>query len=73
MHVCHITNLFAFLGPLQSAGHTATLVNKSQRPDRMVMIFGHSPRYGHLHTVQEFIFGKFFFYVYFLLAFFILA
>lgn len=46
------------LGPLQSAGHTATLVNKSQRPDRMVVIFGHSPRYGHLHTVQEFIFGK---------------
>ncbi|XP_034232301.1 attractin isoform X1 [Thrips palmi] len=44
-------------GPLQSAGHTATLVNKSQRPDRMVIIFGHSPRYGHLHTVQEFIFG----------------
>lgn len=23
----------------------------------MVVIFGHSPRYGHLHTVQEFVFG----------------
>lgn len=47
------------LGPLKSAGHTATLVtNKQKKNERMVIIFGHSPVYGYLNTVQEYYFGK---------------
>ncbi|XP_046382799.1 attractin-like protein 1 isoform X2 [Ischnura elegans] len=46
-------------GPLRSAGHTATLVpgHLSRRSDMMVVIFGHSPIYGYLNTVQEYHFG----------------
>ncbi|XP_054290142.1 attractin-like protein 1 [Macrosteles quadrilineatus] len=45
-------------GPMHSAGHTATLVtNKQKKSERMVVIFGHSPIYGYLNTVQEYHFG----------------
>ncbi|XP_039300291.1 attractin-like protein 1 isoform X2 [Nilaparvata lugens] len=46
-------------GPLKSSGHTATLVttNKQKKSEKMVVIFGHSPTYGYLNTVQEFHFG----------------
>jgi len=47
-------------GPLQSAGHSATLITR-RKSDRMIVIFGHSPIYGYLNTVQEFQFGKPFF------------
>ena len=50
-HVC---------SPLRSVGHTATVVaTQSKKSDRMIVIFGHSPIYGYLNTVQEFYFGKF--------------
>ena len=39
-------------GELRCAGHTATLVE-----NRMMIIFGHSPKYGFLDTVQEYHFG----------------
>ena len=39
------------------AGHTATLVHGSARKELMVVIFGHSPQYGYLNTVQEYHFG----------------
>lgn len=47
-------------GPLKSAGHTATLVSSKNKRmvERMVVIFGHSPVYGYLNTVQEYYFGK---------------
>ncbi|XP_073969504.1 attractin-like protein dsd isoform X2 [Rhodnius prolixus] len=46
-------------GPLKSAGHTATLVSSKNKRmvERMVVIFGHSPVYGYLNTVQEYYFG----------------
>ena len=40
-------------GPIHSMGHTANVVAK-----RMIIIFGHSPKYGYLDTVQEYHFGK---------------
>ena len=40
-------------GELHSAGHTATVVQ-----NRMIVIFGHSPQYGYLDTVQEYHFGN---------------
>jgi len=55
-----------FLGPLRSAGHSATLIKSQGHDDRMVIIFGHSPLYGYLNTVQEFVFGEFILYPYFL-------
>uniref|UniRef100_T1IQI0 NOC3-like protein n=1 Tax=Strigamia maritima TaxID=126957 RepID=T1IQI0_STRMM len=36
--------------PLEVVGHTATVVN-----DRMIIIFGHSPVYGYMNTVQEYV------------------
>jgi len=39
-------------GEIHTAGHTATTVE-----NRMIVIFGHSPRLGYLDTVQEFHFG----------------
>uniref|UniRef100_A0A1B0BSW5 CUB domain-containing protein n=1 Tax=Glossina palpalis gambiensis TaxID=67801 RepID=A0A1B0BSW5_9MUSC len=51
---------YAMCGPLRISGHTATLVpgfgDKYSYP-YMVSIFGHSPQYGYLNTVQEFNFG----------------
>ncbi|XP_023034074.1 attractin-like protein 1 isoform X2 [Drosophila willistoni] len=47
-------------GPLRVAGHTATLVpgfGDKNNYQYMVVIFGHSPQYGYLNTVQEFNFG----------------
>ena len=35
------------------AGYTATVVQ-----NRMIVIFGHSPQYGYLDTVQEYHFGN---------------
>lgn len=54
----HSSNGSRLCGPLQSAGHTATVVlTQSKKSDRMIVIFGHSPIYGYLNTVQEFYFG----------------
>ena len=36
-------------GPIHSMGHTATV-----QTNRMIVIFGHSPKYGYLDTVQEY-------------------
>lgn len=43
---------YTLCGPLKSAGHTAIVVQ-----DRMIVIFGHSPHFGYLNTVQEYYFG----------------
>ncbi|KAH8291888.1 hypothetical protein KR054_001951 [Drosophila jambulina] len=51
----------AMCGPLHVAGHTATLVpgfGDKNNYQYMVVIFGHSPNYGYLNTVQEFNFGS---------------
>ena len=40
-------------GPIHSMGHTATV-----QSNRMIVIFGHSPKYGYLNTVQEYHFGS---------------
>uniref|UniRef100_A0A8D8ZS86 Attractin-like protein 1 n=1 Tax=Cacopsylla melanoneura TaxID=428564 RepID=A0A8D8ZS86_9HEMI len=50
-------NSTAICGPIKSAGHSATLVT-SNNQIRMVVIFGHSPDYGYLNTVQEYYFGR---------------
>lgn len=48
-----------FLGPLKSVGHTATLfTDKSRKSEVMIAIFGYSPTFGFLNTVQEYHFGK---------------
>ncbi|XP_065349257.1 attractin-like protein 1 isoform X2 [Cloeon dipterum] len=45
-------------GPLRSTGHTATVVSsKVKKSEKMIVIFGHSPIYGYLNTVQEYNFG----------------
>ncbi|XP_063233286.1 attractin-like protein 1 [Bacillus rossius redtenbacheri] len=45
-------------GPLKLAGHTATVItNQARKPERMIVIFGHSPQYGYLNIVQEYEFG----------------
>jgi len=40
-------------GEIHCAGHTATLVE-----NRMILMFGHSPKYGYMDTVQEYHFGS---------------
>merc|ERR1719193_303040 len=40
-------------GEIHCSGHTATLVE-----NRMMVMFGHSPKYGFLDTVQEYHFGS---------------
>lgn len=57
---CSTPNLMC--GPLHATGHTATLVpgyDSSTNTDYkcMIAIFGHSPHYGYLNTVQEFTFS----------------
>lgn len=54
---CNVSYLMC--GPLKSAGHTATVVNNNtnKKADKMVIIFGHSPHFGYLNTVQEYYFG----------------
>lgn len=53
---------YEMCGPLKSAGHTATLVPGYDESTKaniqyMVVIFGHSPQFGYLNTVQEYTFG----------------
>lgn len=49
---------FALCGPLKSSGHTATVFTSgNKKSDRMIVIFGHSPQFGYLNTVQEYYFG----------------
>ncbi|OXA45784.1 putative protein tag-53 [Folsomia candida] len=48
-------------GPLRVFGHTAVIINdkgNKSRHSRMVVISGHSPRYGYVNVVQEFHFGS---------------
>ncbi|XP_035739558.1 attractin-like protein 1 isoform X1 [Vespa mandarinia] len=44
-------------GPLKVAGHTANLVQSYGEKEKMVVIFGYSPQYGYLNTVQEYYLG----------------
>lgn len=45
-------------GPLSTAGHTATVVTVPESSThrklvkKMIVIFGHSPQFGYLNTVQ---------------------
>lgn len=43
--------------PIPCVGHAAVVVQKVKK-NVMLVIFGHSSRYGYLNTVQEFDFGK---------------
>ncbi|KAL1514087.1 hypothetical protein ABEB36_003406 [Hypothenemus hampei] len=54
---CNVS--FLMCGPLKSAGHTAIVINNNtnKKADKMVVIFGHSPNFGYLNTVQEYHFG----------------
>ena len=45
--------LASLCGPVHSVGHTANVVS-----NRMIVIFGHSPKYGYLDMVQEYHFGS---------------
>lgn len=55
---CIPSNATAMCGPLKSVGHTATLfTNKSRKSEIMIVIFGYSPVFGFLNTVQEYHFG----------------
>ncbi|XP_037944617.1 attractin-like protein 1 [Teleopsis dalmanni] len=58
---CNLTSTpYTMCGPLRVAGHTATLVpgfGDKNNYQYMIVIFGHSPQYGYLNTVQEFNFG----------------
>lgn len=57
---CNETS-FTMCGPLKVVGHTATLVpgfGDKSTYQYMVVIFGHSPQYGYLNTVQEYNFGS---------------
>lgn len=54
------STIYTMCGPLRVSGHTATLVpgfGDKHSYSYMVVIFGHSPQYGYLNTVQEFNFG----------------
>lgn len=42
---------------LQVAGHTATRVQIHGKKEKMIVIFGYSPQYGYLNTVQEYSLG----------------
>merc|ERR1712209_197620 len=45
---CMASEVAKLCGPINSMGHTAHVVT-----NRMIVIFGHSPKYGYLDTVQE--------------------
>ena len=45
---CMASEVAKLCGPINSMGHTAHVV-----VNRMIVIFGHSPKYGYLDTVQE--------------------
>ena len=57
---CMASEVAKLCGPINSMGHTAHVV-----VNRMIVIFGHSPKYGYLDTVQEckkiFLWNYFFF------------
>ena len=57
--LCNVTSSSMCPLPLESAGHTATLIPgyDGTKTQYMIVIFGHSPTYGFLNTVQEFNFG----------------
>ena len=45
--------------PLRSVGHSATIfTNKSLKAEIMIVIFGYSPVFGFLNSVQEYHFGE---------------
>ena len=44
-----LTCLMEFCGPVQTTGHSASLVD-----ERLIFIFGHNPVYGYLNIVQEY-------------------
>ena len=46
---CMASEAARLCGPINSMGHTAHVVS-----NRMIVIFGHSPKYGYLDTVQEY-------------------
>ena len=46
---CMASETAKLCGPINSMGHTAHVV-----ANRMIVIFGHSPKYGYLDTVQEY-------------------
>ena len=46
---CMASDSAKLCGPINSMGHTAHVVS-----NRMIVIFGHSPKYGYLDTVQEY-------------------
>lgn len=43
--------------PIPCVGHAAVVVQKAKK-EVMLVIFGHSSKYGYLNTVQEYDFGK---------------
>jgi hypothetical protein len=45
---CMASDEAKLCGPINSMGHTANV-----QSNRMIVIFGHSPKYGYLDTVQE--------------------
>ncbi|XP_066586444.1 attractin-like protein 1 isoform X2 [Prorops nasuta] len=52
--ICHNSTM---CGHLKVAGHTATVVQSHERlgkKEKMIVIFGYSPQYGYLNTVQEY-------------------
>lgn len=56
------TSSTTMCGPLKASGHTATLVSGYDPIANidykcMIVIFGHSPHYGYLNTVQEYTFS----------------
>jgi hypothetical protein len=56
-----VNNCVDFTGPLAIAGHSSVVINdkgNKSRHSRMVVISGHSPRYGYVNAVQEFHFGN---------------
>ncbi|ODN01460.1 putative protein tag-53 [Orchesella cincta] len=48
-------------GPLHLSGHSAVVINEKggkNRHNKMVVISGHSPRYGYVNVIQEYHFGS---------------
>jgi len=49
------------IGPLHLSGHSAVVINEKSgknRHNKMVVISGHSPRYGYVNVIQEYHFGE---------------
>ncbi len=47
--ICMSSESAQLCGPINSMGHTANVIT-----NRMIVIFGHSPKYGYLDTVQQY-------------------